>query len=43
MTTTYYRLRYRNGGHGAWTTDYERIVKDAKFFKAEIETREFKR
>ena len=38
MTTTYYRLRYRNGEHGAWTTDYERIVKDAEDFKAENQT-----
>lgn len=43
MKVTYYRLRYTNGSHGAWTTNYEMIVENAKFFKAEIETREFER
>lgn len=37
--TTWYRLVYRNGHKGAWTTDLKRIVKDADFFGARIETK----
>lgn len=39
---TLYRLVYKNGDHGAWDDDIERIRKYAKFFHAEIESREFK-
>ena len=39
---TFYRLVYKNGDHGAWDDDIERIRKYAKFFHAEIEIREFK-
>ena len=37
--TTWYRLVYRNGHKGAWTTDLKRITKDADFFGARIETK----
>ena len=37
--TTWYRLVYRNGHKGAWTTDLKRIVKDADFFGARVETK----
>lgn len=40
--TTWYRLVYRNGHKGAWTTDFARIRKDAEMFKARIETKETK-
>lgn len=39
---TLYRLVYKNGDHGAWDDDNDRIRKYAKFFHAEIEEREFK-
>lgn len=32
-----YRLRFRDGSHGAWTTDKEYIEESARFFRAEIE------
>ena len=35
-----YRLVYKDGSHGAWTSDYEYIKEMAEFFKAEIETKE---
>lgn len=38
---TLYRLVYKNGDHGAWDDDIDRIRKYAKFFHAEIESREF--
>lgn len=34
---TYYRLVFKDGAHSAWTTDYEMIQEDAKFFGATIE------
>lgn len=40
--TTWYRLVYRNGHKGAWTTNFTRIRKDAEMFKARIETKETK-
>lgn len=36
----YYRLVFKNGSHSAWTTDLERLKKDAKFFNAKIEKRD---
>jgi len=39
--TTYYRLVYKDGSCGAWTTDHERIVEDAKYFNAKIEEKNF--
>jgi hypothetical protein len=38
---TLYRLVFRDGDHGAWDDDIERIRKYAKFFGAEIESRKF--
>ena len=38
MTITRYRLIYRDGSCGAWTTDKEMIEENAKFFHARIET-----
>lgn len=38
---TLYRLVYKNGDHGAWDDDIDRIREYAKFFHAEIESREF--
>lgn len=38
---TYYRLIYRDGTHGAWTTDYAWIEECAKFFGATIESKIF--
>ena len=38
---TLYRLVYKNGDHGAWDDDIERIRKYAKFFHAEIESRRY--
>lgn len=38
---TLYRLVYKNGDHGAWDDDIDRIRKYAKFFHAEIESMEF--
>lgn len=34
---TLYRLVYKNGDHGAWDDDIDRIREYAKFFHAEIE------
>lgn len=34
----YYRLKYRDGSHGAWTKDYAWIQECATFFHAKIET-----
>lgn len=40
----YYRLIFKDGSHGAWTTDRERIEKDHKFFLgSEIEEKFFNR
>ena len=38
---TLYRLIYKDGSHGAWSSDLERVKSDAKFFGARIEEREF--
>lgn len=38
---TCYRLVYRNGSHGPWSTDYEQVKRDAEFFNARIETERF--
>ena len=38
MTEIRYRLVFRDGTHGAWTTDKKRIEENAKFFHATIET-----
>ena len=38
MTEIRYRLVYRDGSHGAWSTDKARIEESAKFFGARIET-----
>ena len=35
-----YRLAYKDGSHGAWTSNYEYIKKMADFFSAEIEVEE---
>ena len=37
MTIIRFRLVFKNGTHGAWTTDKARIEQDAKFFNATIE------
>lgn len=37
--TTWYRLVYRNGHRGAWTTDFARIRANAEMFGARIETK----
>ena len=34
---TLYRLVYKNGDHGAWDDDIDRIREYANFFHAEIE------
>ena len=34
----FYRLVYKDGSHGAWSSDLEYIREMAKFFRAEIET-----
>lgn len=39
---TLYRLVFRDGTHGAWNGDIDRIREYAEFFHAEIESREFK-
>ena len=38
---TVYRLVYKNGDHGVWDDDIDRIRKDAKFFHAEIEIKRY--
>ena len=38
---TYFRLVYRNGSHGAWNSDLEFVKKNANFFRADIESKEF--
>ena len=38
---TLYRLVFRDGTHGAWSDDIDRIREDAKFFSADIEERKF--
>ena len=38
---TLYRLVFRDGTHGAWNSDIDRIREDAEFFGAEIEERKF--
>lgn len=37
MKVIRYRLVFRDGSHSAWTTDKERITKNAKFFGVDIE------
>ena len=37
---TWYRLKYKDGTHGAWTQNYDWIKECAKFFNAIIETEE---
>lgn len=39
---TYYRLIFRDGSHGAWTTNRIEVEEDAKFFHATIEIKEVK-
>ena len=36
-----YRLIYTDGTHGAWTRDLEYIKRNAHYFRAKIETKEF--
>ena len=38
MTVTRYRVVYRNGSHGAWTTDKTEVERLAKKFNGRIET-----
>jgi hypothetical protein len=38
---TLYRLVFRDGDHGAWDDDIDRIREYAEFFSAEIESRKF--
>jgi hypothetical protein len=38
---TLYRLVFRDGDHGAWSDDIDRIREYAKCFGAEIESRKF--
>lgn len=38
MTTTRYRVVYRNGSHGAWTSNKEWIEYLVKKFNAKMET-----
>ena len=38
---TLYRLVYKNGDHGAWDDDIDRIREYAKFFHAEIEIKRY--
>ena len=38
MTEIRYRLVFKDGSHGAWSTDKVEIEKSAKFFHAKIET-----
>ena len=37
MTIVRYRLVFKNGSYGAWTTNEATIKEDAKFFNAKIE------
>lgn len=37
---TLYRLVYRDGSYGAWSSDKTRVEADAEFFRARIETKE---
>lgn len=39
---TLYRLIFSDGSHGAWSDNLDRIKADARYFKATIESREFK-
>lgn len=41
---TWYRVVYRDGSHGAWTSDREWAYTTAKLFRAEVEvwTAQFK-
>lgn len=41
MMRTLYRLRFKDGSISAWDADLERIKKDANFFRATIESKEF--
>ena len=38
MTVTRYRVVYRNGSHGAWSTNKEEVERIAKKFNGRIET-----
>lgn len=38
-----YRLLHKDGTVGAWTTNYKWILKNAKFFDAEIEAKFFEK
>lgn len=40
-TMKLYRLIYTDGTHGAWTRDLEYIKRNAHYFRAKIETKEF--
>ena len=33
----YYRLVFKDGGHSAWSSNYERMKEMANFFDAKIE------
>lgn len=37
MEIKYYRLVYRDGSHGAWSTNLEWLKECAKMFRATIE------
>ena len=37
MTQIRYRLVYRDGSHGAWSTNLDWLQECAKFFNAKIE------
>ena len=37
-----YRLRFRDGSVGAWSSDLKRIQNSAKFFRATIESKQFR-
>ena len=38
MTEIRYRVIFKDGSHGAWSTDKERTESTAKFFRATVET-----
>lgn len=38
--TTYYRVIYRDGSHGAWSTDKEWVEHIAKKYRAIVDTKE---
>lgn len=43
MPKPLFRLRYKDGSHGAWDSNYLRVKEDAKFFGARIEVRLYER